>query len=152
MNSKVIPLIGVMLIIAVAGFLYKNQMQLDQEARLLSPEAQFSQGEMYEMGWGRPKDTPETIRWYKLAANGGHAEAQFRLANLYYKGVRVEQDFNEAANWYLQAANNGHVEAEYRLGFMYQNGEGVPKDRVEAEKWLTLAREQSEDKTPPNSG
>jgi len=152
MNSKIVPLIAVVLVVAAAGFLFRNQMMLDKEASLLSPEAQFLQGEMYEMGWGRPKDTPEAISWYLRAANNDHAEAQFRLASLYYAGVRVEQDLHEAAKWYLQAANNGHVEAEYRLGLMYQHGEGVPKDREEAEKWLSLAREQGHDKARPASG
>lgn len=152
MNSKFVPLIGLVLVAVAAGFLFKHQVQVDKEASLLSPEAQFRQGEMFEMGWGRPKDTPEAIAWYVRAANNGHAEAQFALANLYYAGERVQQDLKEAAKWYLQAANNGHVEAEYRMGYMYQNGEGVPKDRVEAEKWLSMAREQGHDKVSPTSG
>ena len=152
MNSKIVPLIAVVLVVAVAGFLIKNQSLIDQKARQFAPEVQFAQGEMYEKGWGRPKDTSAAIRWYSYAADNGYAEAQFRLASMYYAGVRVEQDLHEAAKWYLLAANNGHVEAEYRLGLMYQNGEGVPQDRVEAEKWMSLAREQGHDLAQQTSG
>jgi len=152
MKSKIVPLIAVLLVVAVAGFLYLNQKELDKEASLLSAEAQFLQAEMYEQGWGRPKDTPEAIRWYEYAADNGNAEAQFRLGNLYYEGVRVPQDLHKALDWYLQAANNGYVDAEYRVGLMYKNGEGVPKDRVEAEKWLSMARQQGKDKNQSSSG
>ena len=152
MSSKIIPLIGVLLVAAVAGYLYQNQIMFDKEAALLTSEAQFRQGQMYEEGWGRPKDTGEAIRWYRHAAINDHAQAQFNLANLYYAGERVEQDLHKALKWYLAAANNGHVEAEYRVGWMYQHGEGVPVDRVEAEKWFSMAREQGHDKVPPVSG
>jgi len=152
MKSKIVPLIAVLLVVAVAGFLYLDQKQLDKEASLLSAEAQFLQGEMYEKGWGRPKNTPDAIRWYEYAADNGYAEAQFRLGNLYYEGARVQQDLHEAMKWYLLAANNGHVDAEYRVGLMYQNGEGVPQDRVEAEKWISMAREQGKDKDQTSSG
>ncbi len=152
MNSKFVPLAIVVLIVAVAGFLLQNQFSTDKEARLLSPEAQFTQGEMFENGWGRPKNTQETLYWYQLAADNDYAEAQYRLANLYYEGTRVEQDFNKAIEWYLRAANNGHVDAEYQLGRMYQLGEGVEVDRVEAEKWFSMARQQGHDKTPPATG
>jgi TPR repeat protein len=152
MNSKVVPLLGLVLIVAVAGFLFRNQLLMDQEAGLLSPEVQFRQGEMYERGWGRPTNTKETIKWYQRAAKNGHAEAQYRLAILYYEGERVEQDFTVAMQWFMQAANNGHVDAEYRLGWMYQNGEGVLADRVEAEKWFSNAREHGHESTTSASG
>lgn len=152
MNSKLVPLLGLVLIVVVAGFLFRNQLLIDQEADLLAPDVQFTQGEMYERGWGRPKNTGEAIKWYQRAAKNDHAEAQYRLASLYYEGTRVEQDLQVALKWYLQAANNGHVDAEYRLGWMYQNGEGVSVDRVEAEKWFSHAREQGHEKVPPTSG
>jgi len=152
MNSKIIALIGLVLIVAVAGYLFQDDLLVDREASLLSAEAQFAQGELFENGWGRPKDTREAIRYYELASQNDHAEAQFRLANLYYTGERVQQDLHKALDYYLQAAKNGHVEAEYQLGWMYQRGEGVDVDRVEAEKWFSLAREQGHDKVPPKQG
>jgi len=152
MNSKFVPLFGLVLIVAAVGFLFRDQFLVDREAGLLSPEAQFRQGEMNELGWGRPKNTDEAIRWYLRAANREHADAQYRLANLYYEGTRVQQDLDMALKWFLRAANNGNVDAEYQLGWMYQRGEGVEADRVEAEKWFSLAREQGHDKVPPAPG
>lgn len=141
MSSKMVPLVIVILIVAVAGYFVSDQMAFDEQAELLSADAQFRQGQMYEEGWGRPKDTQAAIDWYERAAANAHAEAQFRLGNLYYDGKRVQQDLHEAMKWYFMAANNGHHEAEYRLGVMYQNGEGVPINRLEAEKWFAASRQ-----------
>ncbi len=152
MKYKKVLLVGLVIVAAAAVYQYKDQLFVDREASLLSPEAQFRQGEMSENGWGRPKNTNEAIDWYELAAANDYAEAQYRLGELYHSGQRVQQDFKKAMKYYMQAANNGNVDAEYQLGVMYQRGEGVEVDRVEAEKWFSMAREQGHQKVPPKTG
>ena len=60
-----------------------------------SPERLWEQGkEAYER-----KDYAEAVRWYRKAAEQGHAIAQGNLGSMYYKGRGVPQDFVSAYSW-----------------------------------------------------
>lgn len=85
------------------------------------------------------QDYKEAARWYKLAADQGHAEAQFNLALMYTNGQGVEQNDQEAFRLFRLAAEQGQREAASNLGALYVNGVGVSKDYVEAVKWLSVA-------------
>ena len=107
--------------------------------------AQFSLGEMYDIGQGVPEDDTEAAKWYRLAAKQGHMDAQFWLANLYEDGSGVPQDHAESAKWYRMAAEQGNSSAMYNLGWMYRYGrDGVPEDHSEFVKWFRLAAEHGE--------
>ena len=70
-----------------------------------SPSAQFNLGKMYELGRGVTQDDAEAVRWYRLAAEQGHADAQYNLGNMYSdtiytifdRGVAVDEA--EAVRW-----------------------------------------------------
>ena len=103
-------------------------------------------GFMYANGRGVPEDDAEAVKWYRKAAEQGHAEAQYQLGTMYndlwndlWSALR---DDAEAVKWYRMAAEQGHAEAQFRLGFMYDLGWGVPKDNAEAVKWYRKAAEQ----------
>jgi TPR repeat protein len=85
------------------------------------------------------QDHAEAAKWYRLAAEHGHALAQLNLGNLYETGQGVSTNAAEAVQWYRKAAAQGLGDAEYALGTCYADGEGVPQDVVEAYKWTTLA-------------
>ena len=70
------------------------------------------------------------MRWYRLAAEQGHAGAQSNLGVMYANGEGVLKDDAEAVRWYRLAAEQGHAGAQYNLGLMYAKGEGVLKDSV----------------------
>ncbi|MDE2739450.1 MAG: type VI secretion system-associated protein TagO, partial [Paracoccaceae bacterium] len=97
---------------------------------------------MYYHGKGVPRDYVEAAKWWRLAAEQGHAEAQARLGALDFDGENVPQDYSEAVNRYQLAAQQGQAEAQLLLGFMYKHGEGVPQDVGETVKWFHLAAEQ----------
>ena len=88
------------------------------------------------------KGALEAVKWYRLAAEKGHAGAQFNLALRYAKGQGIDRNDAEAAKWVALAATQGHVLAQYNLGIMYANGRGVPRNDAEAVKWYRLAAEQ----------
>ena len=88
---------------------------------------------------GVPKDAAEAARWFRLAAEQGHADAQFYLAVLYNTGMGVLKDAAEAVRWYRLAAEQGDAHAQYGLGLMYANGRGVLKDSVLAHMWSNIA-------------
>ena len=70
---------------------------------------------MYESGRGVREDHAEAVRWYRLAADQGHANAQYVLGIRYENGSGVRRDRVEAARWYRLAADQGHEDARKRL-------------------------------------
>jgi TPR repeat protein len=91
-------------------------------------EAQYNLGYAYHHGWGVTQDIPLAHRWYKEAADKGHAAAQLSLGELFYYGHLGEVNFEEAAFWYGQAATNENAAAQYSLAHLYFEGYGVPQD------------------------
>ena len=84
----------------------------------------------------------EAARWYRLAAEQGHAAAQSRLGDFHQFGYGVPQDYAEAVRWYRSAAEQGGAVAQFNLGVRYAIGRGVPQDDGEAVRWCRLAAEQ----------
>ena len=73
-------------------------------------------------------DDAEAARWYRLAAEQGHAAAQSRLGDFHEFGYGVSQDYAEAVRWHRSAAEQGDADAQFNLGVMYAIGRGVPQD------------------------
>ena len=105
-----------------------------------TPESQKLLAQAFIIGDPVPKNYPEAIKWYELAAAKGDRDAQNELAFLYFVGRGVEQDFRKAYDLFRQAALNGLALAQYNLGIMLYTGNGVPQaDLVEAYAWFNLA-------------
>jgi len=85
------------------------------------------------------KDEVESAKWFRKAAEQGHATAQFALGDMYDKGSGVPKNQSEAVKWFRKAAEQGHAIAQSQLGQMYKYGNGVPKDDIEAYAWYNLA-------------
>ena len=60
---------------------------------------------MYARGLGVPQDYAEAVRWYRLAADQGHASAQNNLGVMYGTGAGVPQDYVQAHMWFNLAAS-----------------------------------------------
>lgn len=84
----------------------------------------------------------EAVKWYKKAAELGHAESQFCLGYCYEKEIGVFNDLSESVKWYKKAAEQGYAEAQWRIGMFYEEGVGVSKDYSEAIKWYKKSAEQ----------
>lgn len=121
---------------------YREAMRLYRPwAAKGNPEAQYYVGRMYEKGQGVRKDPAEVARWYRRAAEGGHAPAQYRLAVGYafgFAGLRKDQD--EALKWLRRSAEGGYRRAQKVLGQAYAEGRfGLPVDRAQAQYWTRKA-------------
>ena len=68
-------------------------------------EANLNLGDMYRDGDGVPKDDAEAVRWYRLAAEQGHARAAYNLGLMYETGEGVPQDYVRAHMWYKLAGS-----------------------------------------------
>ena len=100
-------------------------------------ESQFLQGlEEYRLG-----DYAEAVKWYRMAAEQGHAVAQHNLGFMYAEGQGVPQDYAEAFRWYRMAAEQGDADAQFQLGSMYEIGIGVSKDNAETVRLWRKAAE-----------
>jgi len=115
------------------------------DATQMSAHQQFEKGGEHFRKSGA-KNEQEAAKWYRLAAERGHAEAQQRLGYLYYYGQGVDKDWSESAKWYRLAAEQGDGQALNELGHIYYSGgNGVVKDYAEAAKWYRLAAERGDE-------
>ena len=90
----------------------------------------------YFNGEGLKQDKKEAVKWYRLAADRGHAGAQTAMG-IFYSGAHglFEPNIEIAFQYFMKAANQGDATAQWRIGdiYLYQN------NLVEAEKWLTMS-------------
>jgi len=89
--------------------------KLLQAAQRNDVKAQAEMGRRYYSGTGVPKDYAESVRWFRLAAENGHAAAQYHLALSYELGQGVLQDNVQAAAWYSLSATQGEAQAGERM-------------------------------------
>ena len=79
-----------------------------------------------DLGWAKAQNrlavlfeeekiSTEAVRYYRLAAEQGHAVASMNLGVCYEYGDCVEADLDEAKRWYARAAATGHEQAIARL-------------------------------------
>ena len=99
-------------------------------------------GVMYEKGQGVTKDYAEALKWFRKAAEQGHANGQNNLGFMYEMGYGVTKDYAEALKWFRKAAEQGYARGQCNLGYMYDMGYGVTQDYAEAVKWYRKAAEQ----------
>jgi TPR repeat protein len=110
-------------------------------------EAQFSVGQTYLEGRDLEHRIPEQerlskeARWFRRAAENGHAPSQYRLATLYELGQGAPKDQAEAMIWYERAAVQGHVKAMHNLGVLSVTGAGRATNFLTAAKWFSKAAE-----------
>jgi len=88
------------------------------------------------------QDAGEALRWFRMAAEGGHAEAQVELAFLHDTGVGMPQDAAAATRWYGLAAAQGHAFAQCRYALRLAEGIGIERDRRAMVHWLAQAAQQ----------
>jgi TPR repeat protein len=106
----------------------------------------------YYHGAGVAEDKVEAAKWYRLAADQGHAAAQFNVGCCYGNVVGVAEDEVEALKWYRVAADQGHAAAQFNVGCCYDSSKGVAEDKVEALKWYRLAADQGNADAQYNMG
>eukprot|EP00747_Dinoflagellata_sp_TGD_P073018 gnl/TRDRNA2_/TRDRNA2_157720_c0_seq2.p1 gnl/TRDRNA2_/TRDRNA2_157720_c0~~gnl/TRDRNA2_/TRDRNA2_157720_c0_seq2.p1 ORF type:complete len:255 (+),score=46.43 gnl/TRDRNA2_/TRDRNA2_157720_c0_seq2:193-957(+) len=107
---------------------------------------------MYHNGQGIEQNDAEAVRWYRKAAEQGHARAQFNVGVMYHNGKGVEKDDSATAYWHRKAAEQDVVMAQYNMGFMYENGVGVEQSYSEAARWYLSAAEQGDARAQSNLG
>jgi len=85
---------------------------------------------------GVPQNPVEALKWYRKAAENGHAQAQYVMGKFYYTGEALPKDQVEAFRWWRKAAENGHPRSTFNIGVMCFLGHGADKDYAEATRWF----------------
>jgi len=115
---------------------------LKEKAEANDPEFQFQVGRCYRQGNSVEVNNAEAMKWYKLAAEQGHAGAQFYLGHAFDIALGVEENVEEALKWYNLSAEQGHAYAQNNLAVSYEHGRGVVQNLSEALRLFTLSAEQ----------
>lgn len=104
-------------------------------------EAQYIVGRLYEKGNGVSLDLKTAFKWYKRAADKGHASSARRVAAAYYWGLGgVSKDDEKAFEWFKRAAEGGDRRAQKQMAEAYRRGlGGLPKDEKLAREWAERA-------------
>ena len=83
-----------------------------------------------------PQDYAQAVKWYRKAADQGHAKAQYNLALMYANGYGVPQDYVSAHMWWNLAAAKGDENAKRNRDIVAERM--APEQIAEAQR---LARE-----------
>jgi TPR repeat protein len=70
---------------------------------------------MYEFGEGVPENDAEAVKWYRKAADQGHAKAQSNLGVMYYNGDGVPENHVRAYVWLSMAKTQGYEKAKKQI-------------------------------------
>jgi TPR repeat protein len=91
--------------IGYCGEAMKPDIKLIKEEALNGNHiAAFRLGQVYARGgWGEKLDDIESVKWFRLSANGGMADAMVKLGLAYEFGKGVGLDYREAIKWYEKA-------------------------------------------------
>ncbi len=90
-----------------------------------------------------PEDAAEAFKWFKLAAERGHADAALKVGLCYEDGKGVPKNEQEAIKWFTKAIEYGNIAfGAYSLGRMYYDGKGVPQDYAKAFDLFTQANKE----------
>ncbi len=114
--------------------------------------AQNNLGLLYDQGREVARDLTKAVRWYRSAADHGHAEALNNLASKYIKGEGVPQDFPRALELLKAAIRQDNLSAIYNYGFLHAEGIAVPRDYAIAAHWFRRAADRGQASAMNNLG
>jgi uncharacterized protein len=101
-----------------------------------NPAAEMGMGELFDFGWGAPKDRIRATYWYQRAADQGFAEGECTIGLGYVVGDVPPHDVTRGLTLMRQAVDHGSGHCAVSIGELYRLGLfGVPKDMVQAAAW-----------------
>ena len=105
----------------------------------------FSAGAMHGGGHEVPTNRPEAQKWFRAAAERGHAHAQMMLGRYLTRALAGERNTDEARTWLERAVAQGLTEAECDLAGLPPPTAAAPAAAVPAAPAAApLGREMAE--------
>lgn len=112
------------------------------EAQSGNVSAQFMVAQMSDNGLGRTQPDPqEAFRWFRHAAEQGHAVAQYMLARAYATGRGVAADQAQSVEWMTRSAEGRFVPAILMMAQLAQTGPAEIRSAESAAQWYRRAAE-----------
>ena len=108
--------------------------------------AQFNLGRMYYHGMGVPQDDKTAVKWFRLAAEEGHAFGALNLAFAYFDGKGAEENWVSGYVWALISLDSATkvVESTKNVSilrkYQYIIDKHVPRIKVGVKKKLTAVQ------------
>lgn len=124
-----------------------NFQEMLKKAEAGDIDAQHDLASAYYWAEDIAENHAEASRWYRKAADNGHAASAFRLGRMYIDGEIPKTDPREAARWFTKALACGLELQEircisYTLADVFYYGRcGVLVDHAEAFRWYRVAAE-----------
>lgn len=110
-------------------------------------DAQALLGQILLEGRGIARDEALALRWFQIAAHGGHRMARNMAGRCLEHGWGCAVDEAAAARDYRLAAEAGLDWGQYNYANLLATGRGVAEDRVQALAFYRLAAEQGHAKS-----
>lgn len=128
--------------------------RLQREAAAGKVESQWNLGRLYNTGGlgGVAQDEAKAAKWFRSAAEAGHAEAALAYGEMLFNGKGVTANTPEAGKWFRIAAEKGIPKAMYLWGLMLEVGHGTQQDTQAAFGWYKKAAEGGETRAYANLG
>ena len=131
-----------------------------EAGRQRHPAAMNALGTLYEHAdpvgtSGVVCDPAKALKWYKRAAERGHAVAQNNMGSFCFIGKPPMSgpDYVQAREWFEMAAAQGDPVAQNNLGIMYENGRGsITQDLVKASQLYARSAAQGNPSAMSNWG
>lgn len=106
----------------------------------VAPTPRETPDELFQRGCAclqqdKPGKEEEAVKWFRKAAELGHAEAQWYLGYRLMDGIGTPVDEVEGLSWFHRAAAGGKIEAHNHIGYSYYYGKGVEQDYAQAAYW-----------------
>lgn len=106
----------------------------------VAPTPRETPDELFQRGCAclqqdKPGREEEAVKWFRKAAELGHAEAQWYLGYRLMDGIGTPVDEAEGLSWFHRAAAGGKIEAHNHIGYSYYYGKGVEQDHAQAAYW-----------------
>ena len=108
-----------------------------EAARQESPEVWYQHGRTEK----EKNSFTEAVKWFRKAAEAGHAKAQGELGLCYSTGTGVEKDETEAVKWFKESARQGVLMSQINYARRLVNGIGTAKNEAEGFRWYQKAAE-----------
>jgi TPR repeat protein len=127
-------LAGAMMLAAPAAMAQGNDGATDlwNYANGGDPVAQAKVGSLYSKGAGVVRSDSEAYRWFRRAAQQGHAESQLMMSGYLATGKVVSKDLTSAYQWAYLAGTNAKNEESYQTAIKMLNtlAAGMTQDQV----------------------
>lgn len=142
MKYRLRPLILAIGVSSICGQALSEGQENKTKAQNGDAQAQYSEA---SVEWVL-ENYEESVKWFRKAAEQGHAGAQFSLAECYRLERGVARDIDSSAKWYRKASDQGHSQAQVELGLFYFVGAGVQRDPKEGFLLLRKSADQNNPK------